>query len=207
MNLKGRLRLFFRNIYNKRNRRRLKNRSFSVISSNCNGGCMLHDLGMRFNSPFVNLWMKAGDFVKFLKRPDYYFGCDMTFTEEDGISYPIGVLDDIRLYFQHYKTPEEAKAKWLERASRINYDNLFVMMSERDGCTYDTLREFDALPYKNKVVFTHIPYPEIKSAYYISGWESADSIGICLNYKGKGSVKKYYDDFDYVSWFNGNGPD
>lgn len=39
-----------------------------VISSNCVGGCMLSDQGVRFNSPFVNLFVNAKDFLKYLQR-------------------------------------------------------------------------------------------------------------------------------------------
>ncbi len=192
----------FRKLYNKRNAKKLKNKDFSVIASNCNGAFLLHDLGLRFNSPFVNLWMKPDDYVKMLSNLRYYLNCELEFVEEDGINYPIGLLDDVRIYFQHYTTAEQAKEKWVERSKRINYENLFIMFTDRDGCTYQNLCDFDALPYKNKVVFTHIPYPELKSAFYIQGWESEESVGLCFEYKSSFSIKKHYDDFDYIKWFN-----
>ena len=83
-------------------------------------------------------------------------------------------------------------------------DNVFFLFSDRDGCTYDDLKEFDALPYRNKAVFCHKEYPDIKSAVYIRGFENKDCIGNCAKYRSKFSIKKYYDDFDFVSWFNGN---
>ncbi len=198
-----RIRNFARGFYNKSNSKKLKNRDFSVIASNCNGAFLLHDLGMRFNSPFVNLWVKPKDFIKFLSDMSHYLDSDMTFVEEEGIDYPIGVIDDIRIYFQHYHSPEEAKSKWDERSKRINFDNLFIMFTDRDNCSYEDLKAFDALPFENKVVFTHIAYPEIKSAYYLKGWESEVSVGSCFEYKSSFSFKKYYDDFDYIGWFNG----
>lgn len=188
--------------YNKTNMEKLKNNDFSIIASNCNGAFILHDLGIRFNSPFVNLWLKPDDFIKFLSNIHYYLSCEMFFVNESGISYPIGILDDISIYFQHYSTPEEAKKKWIERSQRINFNNLFILFTDRDGCTYQNLSDFEALPYKNKVVFTHLPYPEFKSAYYIKGFEKKDCVGMCFKYKSIFSLKKYYDDFDYVDWFN-----
>lgn len=188
---------------NKANIEKLNNKDISIIASNCIGGFILHDLELKFHSPFINLWMKPDDFIKFLTNMHYYLSCDMSFVEESEIDYPIGVLDDVRIYFQHYATADEAKEKWLERKQRINYDNLFIMFTDRDGCTYQNLVEFDALPYKNKVVFTHVPYPEIKSAYYLKGFEKETSVGMCFKYKSLFSIKRYYDDFDYVSWFNG----
>lgn len=162
----------------------------------------MHDLGLEFKSPFVNLWMKPSDFIKFLSNMQYYLSCELDFIKIPDISYPVGRLDDICIFFQHYATEEEAKKKWVERSKRINFDDLFIIFTDRDGCTYQNLLDFDALPYKNKVVFTHIPYSEISSSYYIERFEKEDSVGMCFAYKSKFSIKKYYDDFDYVSWFN-----
>lgn len=187
---------------NEKNRELLKNKDFSVIASNCNGAFILHDLGLRFNSPFVNLWLKPTDFIKYLKNIEHYMNSELTFIQEEGITYPVGLLDDVKIYFQHYKTEEEAKDKWRERSNRINMDNLFIIFTDRDGCTEEHLREFDNLPYKNKVVFTHKPYLDIKSAVYIKGFEKEETVGMCFAFKNKFTGKKYYDQFDYVSWFN-----
>ena len=46
--------------------RRLKNSGVTVFSSNCVGAVACHDLGMRFNSPTVNLFMKPADYLRFL---------------------------------------------------------------------------------------------------------------------------------------------
>lgn len=191
---------------NKRNRRRLKTDRISLIASNCNGAMILHDLGVQFQSPFVNLWMKPDDFIRMLKRLKYYMNCDLMFIKETGIDYPIGMLDDVKLYFMHYKDEDEAKQKFYERRSRIDYDRLYILFTDRDGCTLEHLKEFDKLPYKRKAVFLHEPLPEIKSGIYIKGFENKPSVGMCMAYRGgyKGILqgRKYYDDFDYVRWFN-----
>lgn len=193
---------FIRKAYNRTIARKLENNDFSVIASNCNGAFLLHDLGLRFNSPFVNLWMKPDDFIRFLSDINHYLSCEMLFVEEPDISYPIGLLDDVRIYFQHYSSKEKAREKWEERSKRINFNNLFIMFTDRDGCTYQNLCDFEALPYQNKVVFTHVPYPEFQSACYLKGWESEASVGMCHEYKSMISIRKHYDDFDYIDWFN-----
>lgn len=190
------------NVIIKHKRKKLKNKDFSVIASNCNGAFILHDLGLQFRSPFVNLWMKPKDFIKMLGDLNRYMNLPLAFTTENGINYPIGVLDDVRVYFQHYKTEEEALNKWNYRKSRINYNNLFVLFSDRDGCTYDDLIEFDKLSIRNKVVFTNRPYPEIKSAFYIKGFKDQSSVGMCYEFMPDKPYMKYYDQFDYVKWFN-----
>lgn len=194
--------LYLREIINKKNRERLKNTDFSLISSNCNGAFILHDLGLRFNSPTVNLFLNAKDYIKFLKKLDYYLSLNLVFNHNTNLNYPVGVLDDISIFFMHYKTEEEAKNKWEERKKRINYNNLFILMTDRDGCTIDDIKEFDSLDYKNKIIFTHLPHPEIKSCYYIKGFENENQVGLVYEFKNKDSGEKYYDDFDYVSWFN-----
>ena len=80
------------------------------------------------------------------------------------------------------------------------------MMAERDGCTEEDIRSFDALPYKNKVCFVSRPMPEIKSAYYIPGTErnENDEHGIesLTNYIGRFTGKRLIDGFDYVGFLN-----
>jgi len=82
----------------------------------------------------------------------------------ENINYPVGRLNDITVYGEHYSSFDELRNKWNERKKRINWGNIFVFMIERDGCTYQDLRDFDKLPYKNKVVFTKKRYENIKSS-------------------------------------------
>ena len=186
------------------NRKKLYNTNFSLLSNNCIGAFILHDLGLKFNSPFVNLWMKPGDYIKYLESLEYYKDLPLLFKKEKG-EYPIGILEDLRIYFQHYASEDEAKIKWVERTKRINENNIFVLMTDRDGCTYKDLQKFDSLyQYQNKIVFTHKKYPEFKSAFYIPGFEKEGFVGECWKYKNKISSKKIYDNFPYVDWFNGN---
>lgn len=191
---------FYRKRINQRNQQRLENHSMSVISSNCNGAFILHDLEEQFRSPFVNLYLTPSDFIQYLKHLDQYMHEELVFVKSDK-SYPVGMLKDITIHFMHYHTEEEAKSKWLARSQRINKENLFIMMTDRDGCTYQNLQEFDCLPFKNKVVFTHKPYSEFASAFYIAGFEQEKQVGDLFEYVGLNG-RKFYDQFDYVSWFN-----
>lgn len=187
---------------NKHKRKKLKNRDFSVIASNCNGAFILHDLGLQFRSPFVNLWLQPKDFIKLLGNLKNYMAIPLEFAIEEGIDYPIGLLDDIKIYFQHYNTEEEAVRKWNERKARINYDNLYVLFKENGKVTKDDLIAFDRLDYQNKIVFTHQSYPDIKSSFYIRGFEDKGSVGDCFLFMPDKPYMEYYDQFDYVKWFN-----
>lgn len=187
---------------NKVNRNKLTNKDFSLLSSNCNGAFILHDLKLEFKSPTVNLFISANDYLKFLERLDYYLNCDLVKIVDDNYNYPLGALEDITIHFMHYKNFEESKDKWKLRSQRLNKEKLFIMMTDRDGCTDEILRKFDNLSYVNKVIFTHKPYPEIKSAFYIKGFEDESQVGDLFKFKCYLAIKKYYDAFDYVKWFN-----
>ena len=191
-----------RKIYLKKRKRKIKNTTLSVFASNCVGACVLHDLGIKFNSPFVNLYLDAKDYIKYLHDPDKYNKMDFEKIESTN-GYPMGKLGDLIFHFQHYKSFDEAVDSFKRRCKRINYENLYVIFSERDGCTYEDLKEFDALPYKNKIVLTHLPYDEIKSSVYISGYEENDGLGYIFDWDKK-LGKKIYDRFDFLGWFNGD---
>lgn len=195
-----------RALYDLHIRKRLRNRTFTLISSNCNGGFILRDLGVRFNTPFIGLMVPPGDYITLCRDLERYLACDLTFlsSEESGLPYPVGKLHNIKIFFAHYASAREAETAWETRKRRVDLNNIFFLFSDRGGCTYDMLRAFDALPYENKAIFCNREYPEIASARCIPGFEHGDCVGPCYEYTGPFTWRKYYDAFDYVSWFNGD---
>lgn len=189
---------------NRRLKSRLQNHGMTVISANCVGAFILHDLNEPFNSPFVNLYLSPNDFVRYLQNIKFYQRQSLTFIQSEK-PYPVAKLADLKVHFMHYRNSQEAEQKWLARSARMNLDNLFIMMTDKDdtqGIAYEDLAAFDQLPFKNKVVFTRKPYPEFKSAFYIKGFEKQNQVGDLFTFSGWNGVK-YYDQFDYVTWFNG----
>lgn len=186
-----------------KNRKAVHPNKVSVFASNCNGACICHDLSLEFNSPFVNLWMTPSDFIKFLQTPKEYLTMPLEFMERGDVKYPVAKLGELTIWFEHYSSNCEAAEAWDRRCERICWNELYIMMTDRDGCTYEDLLAFDALPYEHKIVFTHCPYPEIHSAFYIPGFEDEQCVGICSEFKNWHTGKKWYDAFDYVAWFNG----
>lgn len=182
-------------------RKALTNTRFSIISSNCNGGVITHDLGLQHNSPFVNLWVKPGDFLWMVENLREAMQMPLAFTSEAGIDYPVGVIGGMRLYFQHYASEAEALEKWNERRARILYDRLFIMMTDRDGCTHEDLVRFDALPHP-KVVFTSRAHPDIRSAFRLKRFAGQAHVGICTDFVGRLSGHRYLDEYDYVAALN-----
>ncbi|TDQ59460.1 uncharacterized protein (DUF1919 family) [Mesocricetibacter intestinalis] len=190
-----------RRIINPRLGQKLRNQDITLLSANCNGALILHDLGLKFNSPFVNLYLTPADFIKYLQRIEYYRHQELHFIRTDK-PYPVAQLEDIRIHFMHYADAQEARTKWQQRSARMNLTAPFIMMTDRDGCSYADLKAFDQLPFENKVVFTHQNYPEFNAAFYIKGFEQQGQVGDLFEFCGL-TGKKYYDKFDYVAWFNG----
>lgn len=188
-------------LYKKRKRKRLDNLNFSIIASNCVGTIIYHDLDLPFLSPTINLTIEMDDFIRFAENLKWYMEQEIVEVKgEKGC--PAGMLGDVKINFVHYDTFEEGVRKWEERKERINWDNLLLIGSERDGCSYETLERFDRLPYENKVILTRVRYPEISSAYCIEGFEEKEELGMVLNYKKQFFRRRYLDDFDYVAFIN-----
>ena len=192
-------------LYKEFKRRKLKNTTPTIISSNCNGEFWYYDMKLKFLSPTINLSFDMNEYVKMLENLRWYMKQPILPYEDNRFEFPTGKLADIEIRFNHYNTFDEAVAKWEERKKRIDWDNLFILGIDGDNCSYKTMQRFDQLPYKNKVIFTHIPYPEIESSYYIPGFESEEGVGVLLDFKKQFWVRRYLDDFDYVSFLNGKG--
>lgn len=172
----------------------------TILSNTCLGGVIYHELGLRFQSPTINLWMTPADFIKYCARLQHYSACRLRFAECGKCSYPVGILDDITIYFQHYKSEAEALAKWEERTSRINYDNIRCILTERDGCTEADLEAFARLPYPTAAL-VHTPKPHIPNTHYIRGFETETELGnLMLFRQGQYLGRKYLDYFDFVSF-------
>lgn len=189
--------------YNARRRARLKNRDFTIISSNCVGTIIYYDMGLPYLTPTINLAISMRDLVKMAGNLRWYMEQELV-EAQDGGKCPAGWLGGIRINFVHYDTFGEGAACWERRKKRINWDNIVLMGTERDDCDYAVLKSFDHLPYPNKVVFTHIAYPELSSACYIKGFEDQEEIGTVTNYRPRplGIRRRYMDAFDYVAFLN-----
>lgn len=198
------VRVFFqycRLVYHKLQYFRLKNRNLSLISNNCNGGFLLHDLGLQFRSPFVNLYINPDDYIYILENLPDIMNSELIFIESDK-TYPVAKLGDSKIYFVHYNSSKEALEKWNERRKRIDYNNLFIIYTERPGTSYEVLRRFNNLPYSNKLALVASDYPELESCKKIEGCVENGILGDIYLYKSEKSIFRYFNQFDFVGWFN-----
>lgn len=194
---------------------RLKNHTFSIISNTCIGGVITHSLGEQFRSPTVNLVIYEEDFLTFCENLRAYSACPLEPAEEprsQKMGYPVGVLKggsaglpDITVFFVHYKTFEEARASWVKRFARVNYDDLFFLMDRGMDAREEILDRFHALPGPNKVFFTHQEDPSRwANTFRLSYYTEKDYRNAFLYTFVRRGLLQYrvLDEFDYVTWLN-----
>lgn len=155
-----------------------RNRKVSIISQNCLGGLLYHDIKMKFYSPTINLFFSSDDFIKFVLNLDYYLSLDLKF--ESNPTYPIAALDDITIHFLHYKNKQEALNFWEKRKKRINKNDVLVLMTDRDNFNQNSFNQFDKIKY-NKLLFTcNEKYKKDKCVSFISKYKKLDCLPNCF---------------------------
>lgn len=130
---------------------KLQTKDFTVLSQNCIGGVFYHDMGLQFTSPTINLYLTGKDFVAFVLNLDYYLSLKLRMTW--GEECPIGYLDDIAIYFMHYRTCQEAESAWERRKKRINREKIVVLCTDMEDFTDEVYVRWRQIPYP-KVLFT-----------------------------------------------------
>lgn len=184
----------------------------TVLCDNCTAGMILHDFGVQFNSPTVNLYFDGTDFYDFAENLEFYIDrpvvqIENTNTDSNGTDYPMGKIEgdethkDIVIHFLHYHSFEEASSAWNRRKERMDRDNIFLMMTFLyEGRNEEKYRRAQALPYKNKVIFVNHPSDpkEFPSFFYIRGFECIEGLGQLGFFMDP--FTRYYDQFDSVHW-------
>ena len=160
--------------------------------------------------------MSESDFVKFCENLKYYLSLEVREGperyNEDGTKYPVGTLGEgderITIYFLHYENFSQAKSKWDERKKRINWENLYFIMSDYSDCDEITAKRFDTLPYEHKALLTYRDLPGIKSAVKINSVRVKEGNTYkfikraLFERKSSFSAKCVVDDWDYIKFLN-----
>ena len=186
-------------------RKRLKNKSVSIVSNNCIGGILYHDLGLKFNSPTINTLIYGDEFIEFINNLKEYIDCELVY-DETSKEYPIGILSSIdkksiHIHFLHNNTFEEAKSNWDRRKGRIDYNNLFIIYEHFNKFDNSIIEEFDKINYP-KVVFTHRKFKNIKSSKYIFACRKEKGFGTITKFKNKLSGKRNIYAYDIIKQIN-----
>lgn len=176
----------------------------TVICNNCVGAMVLHDYGLAFNSPFVNLFIEPHDYLLLLNDLEYY--CSPNADIQDisdnlGSDYPIGLLNGkIKLHFLHYDNFEKAVSIWRKRCLRIDFKKLYVIFVQQSGCTDEMIQLFSKLPFPNKIVFVNKD-KNSEFQFIISGFENKKTLGLITAYTGWNG-RRYYDDYDWKQFLH-----
>lgn len=187
-------------------RRRVTARDFTIISNDCWGGMAYEELGRRYDTPFVGLFLMLEDYMRLLPRLRFYCESKIKFAPQsrheeinswrDTIQkpYPIGRLGgDVEIQFLHYASADEAEAKWTRRAARIHWNRLLVKMCWHDDPRMEEwLREFERLPFEHKLSLVPHQNPALKHSV------------VLRDYTTDGSAQYWsaHRHFDVAAWLN-----
>ena len=164
---------------------------------------MYHKLGKKFLSPTINLWMHDEDVFKFVHNMDYYLSLPLRFVQTDA-GYPVAYCGDVLIYFNHYKSEQDAEDKWNERKARINRDNLFLICADRPNTkliTHEDMLSLKDIYCRGKVVFSIRQYDDIDYIVPLPKDPGGDYVNIYMQDK-IGCLYRWESAFDWVHWLN-----
>ena len=191
----------------KKLQKRLNNDDFTIISSTCVGGNIYHDLGLRFTSPTINLWIGANDFIKFVSDLRYYLDeCELVEVKNSNEKNPVGTLGEegrkITIHFTHYPNFKVSKEKWDSRKKRVNYNKIYVFFTDMNGGNnIDIIKKFNKLPYKNKIMLTGKDLSNYPNTFFIKRCYENGHLGKWWNVDKKTGYR-FYQQFDFVKFLN-----
>ncbi len=143
--------------------------------------------------------MPPSDYIDYISNLDDYRDAAWEQLESDK-PWPVAMLGGkIRINLIHYKTSQAGEEAWRRRTDRINKNRMCFVLVETDGCTHDDLLRFDALPYRHKVALTHKPYPDIKCAFVIKGYERIGAVTDSYRFHRFWPTRKY-DQFNWMKF-------
>lgn len=194
------------NHINYNNRKRLINLNPTIICSDCAGGIISQWLGLKFNSPFVNLYMTNNDFISALENFDTFIENEITEDKNNDKPYPVGIgCNGEKIHFMHYQDFTSAIEKWNERKKRIDKNNMGIIFSNLDvkqnnADLIEIINRFNKLSFKNKIILSGESYKVSgTNIYFIKGYNHDKCVNVCFH---DSFGKRYIDQFDYISFIN-----
>lgn len=193
-------------VYSRYEKQQLRNKPFILVANNCWGYNLYESLGREYNTPFVGLFLHPECYLQLLENFDEYLGSELSFGNTTRYStrqthYPVGYLRDIEIHFLHYRSAEEALAKWQRRLARMNQAraegvNCYFKLCDREGCTYEQLQRFHALPQKMKLSLGIHPFPA--PGHICIPWMREENSDELID--GAKQFNRRYGYFDVTSW-------
>lgn len=158
---------------------------------------VLHDYGLAFNSPFVNLFIEPSDYIKLLGNLKSYCSENSDIKEiPNEVGYPIGILNDsVKLHFLHYKNFDDAVSIWRKRCLRMDFSNPYIIFVQQKGCSDEIIDLFSKIDFPKKVMLVNKD-KTIPNQFIIPGFENEDTLGIITDYSGWNG-HRFYDAFNW----------
>lgn len=190
-------------------RKRVRNRSFSIVCNNCWGGAIYQDLGMIYSTPFVGLFLYPECFVKLTADFQRLIQHPIRFITESRYgmanehrkkhyTYPIGLLgDDIEVHFIHTHQIDQAKASWERRLKRLQLKRLYFALIQRELCTVEHCESFLKQAKEPRVVFANFPNPQYESWVHLEECKKFPYVTDLVKYP-----YLYRKRFDVANWLN-----
>lgn len=180
----------------------IKKRNLTIFSNICWGGIVYSRLKLKFRSPLINLYILDWDYIKLLENPKKYMEQPLVFerwqwNDLQNREIPVCLCGDVRIYFSHYHSFEDANQVWNKRKRRIHWEDIFVMMYTEHR---DVAEVFSKLPYENKVCFVPFETKE-ESLFYIDyqHQNEMESVDLWTIVNGTASgIYKYYNLLDLL---------
>lgn len=187
---------------------KINKKQFTIISNNCWGGGIYESYNLIKQSPTIGMYILPSDYLKFITNIKHYLNQKLEFIDPNTSknknfilnnidknygNYPVGILDDIEIYFMHYEDPTIVARKWKRRIDRICWDHVIYKFNDQNGCTDKQLRQFANLNLPNKIAFT-----------VRDGFEGFDSIIRVNNPLNKNYVEYSNEPFGNNKYFNVN---
>ncbi len=205
--MKTNLKNIFKNIWRyplkRRLRRRLSNHDFVLISSNCIGGCLLHDIGEEFCTPTINL--DIPEFVSFCEELEYYLNKTPELYSLE--NFPVFKIEGITIRGIHYKSEEEFLNAWKRRTVRCiekikNGAEIIIIATDKQLKETNAKERFLNLPYK-KVCFTsNKEWAQYKEFVYTPEFKGQENVGDLTKFTGLIGLRIFEKHFDCISFLN-----
>ena len=183
------------------------NSDISIISTNCIGGELYNLLGLRFNSPTINISMGRNDFVNFCIDLKGFMQSKLENIEKnkDGglkatLCSPNGKT--VKISFPHETKETEVFNNWEKRKKRINYDKLYII-SDDVNLKSENYKRFGEIPCLKKIMFTSRDYSGKEYGeftYYLDRYKNERCVGKYQEKTLKG-IYRFQEMWDPVKWF------
>ena len=174
----------------------------SILSNNCLGVLICHEVGIKFDTPTVNLWMTCDDFIDFIENLPAMLKEEVVEVPQSSSTSPVGrIAGRITLNFTHYPSFGEAKSAWNRRRDRVDLRRVVVVMADNSNLSDEAIGRFKRLPHPKKM-FVQSPRKAellgdcgiLAKGDFSKGFNITDFSGL--------NGRRFYHQFDFVGWLN-----